>query len=147
MTSATTNRRRTDHEHVDVYIIEHGCTCCSCRRRLERTDGVTFDGDNCYCLGCSGLEGMTFLPAGNGSVTRMAARFSGRKLRVHRRPLTAPAQRPQRIGILATANAVAQAIEQSERNAARRAAMLRLPRFSQQCRTASDTQRATPLAA
>ena len=140
-TTTTPGANRTRALEIRVFITETERVCAMCDALLLPTDAVTAHGARVHCLRCSGMDDLEFLPAGDLSVTKLATGFAGLTISVFRRPLYAPRQRPQRIGILAPPEAIARAREVSEQNAEKRAPTLHVPRLALRGR---DTNRPEP---
>ncbi len=104
---------------VAVYISEHNSQCAGCGNGLKRHDMITRNGEGSYCLSCSELDGLEFLPAGSTSVTGLAMGYTGRKIIVYQ----GSEDFSKRVGILAPAEAIRRAQAKSQRIAEAKAAI------------------------
>lgn len=102
---------------VHVYVAGKVLQCVNCRKKLAPTDRATRSGKRYLCMTCSGLDELKFLPVGSTSITGLAMGFTGKKVLVFRKSKKSI----QRIGILATEEAIRKATEKSEALAQRKA--------------------------
>jgi len=107
-------RRESD---IRVYICKRVSDCSGCGITLMSHTMKTRTGSDFFCLSCSGLGNLEFLPTGSTSVTGLAMGYTGRKILVLRESNFSY----RRIGILAPARAIKLAREKSAMHAAKKA--------------------------
>ena len=105
-----------------VWISHHDADrCTACATEIGRGAFITLDRERGgRCLGCAGLAGLEYLPAGNPALTRRALGLSPRAAVVVK--FSRARRRSERQGALVEPAALAAAREACERDAARREA-------------------------
>ena len=105
-----------------VFITHLEGACAACGLYLSSGDFVWFHEGRGYCLNCSDLGNLAFLPSGDHAISRRAARYSQRVATVLRH--SKARKRNERQGILADPAAIRRAKEESRADAALRAARM-----------------------
>lgn len=102
-----------------VFQILRDSACSECGIELERDSLLAMEADQPLCLACAGLGDLEYLPAGDATLTRRAAKYSERKAVVVR--FSRSRDRYERQGILVEEAALAKAGEDCALDADERA--------------------------
>ena len=109
----------TTSNDIKVFITGRDTRCDACKEDLGRHAWMTLDGERALCLSCADLDHLVFLPSGDAALTRRArkqSRLSAVVLKWSR-----ARQRYERQGLLVEDDALTQAEEACEADAATRA--------------------------
>ena len=102
-----------------AFLILRDSRCSECGIELEQGSLLYMEGDQALCLACAGLGDLEFLPSGDATLTRRAAKHSARKAVVVQ--FSRSRGRYERQGILVEESALQRAEEDCELDAGERA--------------------------
>jgi hypothetical protein len=98
-------------QELVVFIIRKDSRCAECGKELWRGSFLRTEGEKGLCLECADLDHLEFLPSGDTAITRRATKYS--KLRAVVVQWSRMRKRYERQGILAEAEAIRRAEEES----------------------------------
>jgi len=104
-------------ENINVFVNHHkDAKCAGCGKEIIIGDFVTLEIINgkyeASCLKCSKLDHLIYLPSGDAAITRRARKYSTLFAIVYK--LSRARKRQERQGLLVEAEALEQAVEESE---------------------------------
>ena len=120
-------------DEIVVFWIVKDTECSECREALGKGRFLRLEGDKALCMECADLDHLEFLPRGDTAVTRRASKYS--KLRAVVVRWSHTRKRYERQGILAHAEAIRRAEEESLADADLRA---RRQERAAECRLIED---------
>ena len=61
---------------LKVFISHRNSVCHECKQELGKKAWIMLSGEYAFCLACSDLDHLEFLPAGNAALTRRSKKYS-----------------------------------------------------------------------
>jgi hypothetical protein len=111
------DNKKTKYE-ICVFISIFGDQCSECQSEIEKGDFVTRKDDKSFCLKCSDLDRLVFLPKGNHALSLRAGKYSA--LRAVVLEFGRKSRRQERRGILIEESALKKAIKECGADASER---------------------------
>jgi len=113
-----TARQREVASDTLVFFVRGEATCATCGTGIANGGFITKERGRTLCLGCAGLDGLTYLPKGDATLTRRASKHSGARVLVVTRVYSR--KRYKREGILIEPAAIERAQKECRADAAAR---------------------------
>jgi hypothetical protein len=104
-----TDNKKPKYE-ICVFISIFGDLCSECQSEIEKGDFVTRKNDKSFCLKCSDLDRLVFLPKGNHALSLRAGKYS--TLRAVVLEFGRKSRRQERRGILVEESALEKAMQE-----------------------------------